>query len=87
MDHLELANRLREQKLLEKIDLMRKLHSPEGFYLYWFENLRKFEGYGVNKACFDAANDLYFELFLEYRYSDYNSFRRYITRRNKSIKK
>lgn len=86
MDHLELANRVSLQKLQEENVLLKRLNTPDGFYLFWFENLGNFKGHGTNKACFDYVNDLYFKLMDRYRYSDYGSFQNYITRRNKQLK-
>jgi len=86
MDHLELANRLALQKLQEQLDTVKKISTAEGFYLFWFNKLPEKEGFQTNKACFNYVNELHNELLGYYRYSDYNSFSNFVTRRNKQLK-
>jgi hypothetical protein len=51
---------------------MRQLARRQGFFEYYFAECKN---YKTNHAAFDAVNDLYFELFGEYRYSDFNVFK------------
>jgi len=86
MDHLELANQISVQKLHEKLDLVKKICTADGFYQYWFNKLPEKENFPTNKACFDHVNELHFDLLGHYRYNDYKAFNRYISRRNKQLK-
>jgi hypothetical protein len=74
MTQLEIAQAHEIKKLKEKISLMNQLATKEAFYKYYFSKLNQ---YPSNKSCFDAVNELYLQLFGMYRYSDYNSFRRF----------
>lgn len=60
------------QKLEKKIDRMLKLSSAEKFRLEYFESLKYYKS---NKQCFDALNEEYYELFGQYRYSDFSTFK------------
>ena len=71
LSHHEIANALALQELQQKIILMRQLHTPKGFYAYWFSQIPK---HPTRLDCFNAANSLYEELFGTPRYSTYNSF-------------
>lgn len=51
--------------------IMRQLATREGFYKYYFSQLKHHE---TNTDCFNAVNELYFDLFGEYRYSNYKVF-------------
>lgn len=46
--------------------------TPHGFYKYYFDDLPY---HPTNIECFNHVNQLYFDLYGEYRYSDYTSFR------------
>jgi hypothetical protein len=71
MNQIEIANR--EIERLKKItDLMRKLATNDGFYHYYVSRLGKHKN---NRECFEEVNDLFFELFGEYKYSSYGSFK------------
>jgi hypothetical protein len=80
MNHLEVANRVAEDKLRAQIELMRKLHTAAGFYQYWFDNL---PFHDTHTACFNAVNAQYNELFGAPRYADYRSFSVVCARINK----
>ena len=64
--------------------LMKKLGTREGFYQYYFEQLPL---HRTQTECFNHCNDTYFELYGEYKYESYNSFRQlvsyYHNKRNK----
>lgn len=51
--------------------IMRKLSTSQGFFKYYFKNLRSFE---KEKQCFDYVNQLFYDCFDEYRYNSYNDF-------------
>lgn len=72
--------RIEKEKLETQIELMQKLSTTPKFFVYYFSKLSEF---GSNKACFDSVNDQYFDLFGEYKYSDYASFRVQLTKHNK----
>jgi len=84
MDHLELSIKVTE--LQNQVDTMKKLCTAEGFYLFWSDSLKVKKKFPTNKSCFDYVNELYYELFGCYRYSDYGSFKVYQNRRNKQLK-
>jgi hypothetical protein len=79
MDHqkqLILALKAEIKKRDEIINLQKKLQGRTEFFKYYFDNL---PFYQTQTDCFNAVNDLYFELFKEYKYTDYNSFRKQVT--------
>jgi hypothetical protein len=57
----------------QKYDLAQKLGTTRTFFLYYFDEL---PNYKTTADCFDAVNELHFEIFTEYKYSDHNSFKR-----------
>ncbi|WP_435624484.1 hypothetical protein [Flagellimonas sp.] len=57
----------------EQVKLMRRLATRLGFFQYYFENLKE---HRTQVECFIYVNEKYFDLFGEYRYSDYDSFRK-----------
>lgn len=60
------------EELQAQNKLMRQLASPLGFYEYFFKQL---PNHRTQIECFNAVNELYFDIFGDYRYSNYNSFR------------
>lgn len=67
------AMRIQMQQLEAKIELMKQLRTSEGFIRYFFKEI---DNYKNRAECFNAVNELFYQLFGEYRYSDYDSFRR-----------
>lgn len=62
-----------ETKQLQKENkLLRTLGTRQGFFNYYFEMLPQCR---TNVECFNHVNDLHLDLFGEYRYETYNSFR------------
>lgn len=59
------------EKLIAQNQLMRQLATSTGFYEYYFKQLKH---HRTNIECFNSVNEAYFEIFGEYRYSDYRSF-------------
>lgn len=59
------------QELQAENNLLKLLGSENGFYIFYFQQL-KF--HRTNIETFNHCNDLYLDLFGEYRYSDYRSF-------------
>jgi hypothetical protein len=74
MEHPEVTALRKENQLL------RQLATREGFFQYYFEQLPK---HRTNVECFNAVNDTYCDLFGEWRYTDYNSFRKQANHYNK----
>lgn len=64
--------KLRNEQLEQENELMRRIYTRGGFYEYYFEMLRTEP---TRKEAFEKVNEQFFELFGEYRYADYNSFR------------
>ena len=60
------------EQLLNENKIMRQLARRQGFFDYYFAECKNHK---TNHAAFDAVNDLYFELFGEYRYADYGVFK------------
>jgi hypothetical protein len=80
----ENALRIYNAKLEKENERLRLLSSPKGFYAEYFKELITAKS---NKEAFDTVNEEYYELFKDYRYSDYNSFKRmlnYYNNKNKS---
>ncbi|WP_119792056.1 hypothetical protein [Flavobacterium anhuiense] len=75
--------RIKVAKLEKQTELMQNLCTTQKFYAYYFSKLSEFPS---NKACFDHVNDLYYELFGEFRYSDYASFRVQLSKYNNKPK-
>lgn len=79
-EHEIIAMRLQLQKLEEKIQLMKQLRTTDGFIQFFFKEINNYKN---RRECFDAVNELFFELYGEYRYSDYASFRVMISKPQK----
>lgn len=75
MNQRELALQAQVEKLQAQNDLMRKLSTKKGFCQYYFEILPNFT---TNEEAFNHVNELFFELFKEYRYVDHLSFKQVI---------
>jgi len=54
-------------------DLMRKLGSKLGFFQYYFDQLKNHRN---QYECFNWVNEKYYDFFGEYRYDNYDSFRK-----------
>lgn len=78
------ALRIENEKLQEKLKLMQQIGTREGFFQYYFKEIKN---YSSREKAFNFVNGLYFDLYKEYRYSDYNCFRNTISKINKSNKK
>jgi len=72
MNKHELDQLAQEEKYRAQVDLMRQLYSASGFFKFYFAQLPK---HRTQIEAFNAVNELHMDLFGEYRYSDYNSFR------------
>lgn len=60
------------KQLQQENQLMRQLATTQGFYQYYFSQLPK---HRTNCECFNHCNDLHFDLFGEYKFSSWYSFR------------
>lgn len=60
--------------------LLRTLGTREGFFQYYFEQLPK---HRTQVECFNFVNEKHFDLFGEWRYETYNSFRHQLTNYHK----
>lgn len=67
----DIANLAQEEKYRAQVEVMRKIATATGFYEYFFSVLSIFP---TRSEAFNYVNDLYYELFGEYRYTSYNSF-------------
>ena len=65
------------KELNHKNNMYAKLGNTQKFFEYYVTELPKNR---TNVAAFHVVNDLYFDLFGEYRYSSYDSFRRVYAR-------
>jgi len=68
----ENALRIYIAKIEKQNEQMRQLSSRKGFYAAYFIELKTAKS---NKEAFDTVNEIYHELFGNYRYSDWNSFK------------
>lgn len=59
------------QKLQQQNQLLKQLGTTVGFYQYYFNQLKHHK---TNVECFNAVNELHFDLFGEYRYSSWATF-------------
>lgn len=57
----------------QKYDLAVQLGTTKGFFQYYFDQLPQHKS---QIDSFEAANQLHYDIFKEYKYSDYHSFRR-----------
>ncbi|NHM07997.1 hypothetical protein G4D82_12250 [Flavobacterium sp. CYK-4] len=71
----ENALRLRILKLEEEAKVMKRLSTRQGFFDMYYEALPDHSTY---ESAFNSVNDLHFQLFGFYRYSDYVSFKNVI---------
>jgi hypothetical protein len=69
--------------LKKEIRLMRQLATRQGFFQYYFEELPR---HRTNVECFHTVNDKYCDLFGEWRYESYDSFRKQANHYNKNKK-
>lgn len=69
----EIAILAQEEKYREQVEIIRKIATAKGFYYYYFSLLSNPE-FRTRTEVFEYVNNLYFELFGEYRYSSYQSF-------------
>ena len=65
--------KLEQQTDAKKYILAQKLGTRKGFFLFYFDQLPKFN---TQTDCFNAVNMLHYEIFGEEKYSSYDSFRR-----------
>lgn len=72
MTPLENANAIEIAKLKQQNEKMKKLASRTGFFQMYFLECKN---HNTNKEAFDFVNEEYFELFGQYRYADYSSFK------------
>jgi len=80
MDYVTQSQATDLEQLLHENKIMKQLARRQGFFDYYFAECKNHK---TNHAAFDAINDLYFELFGEYRYSDYSAFKSMNTYYNK----
>lgn len=65
----------------KELKLHRIIGNTNGFFVFYYEQLRNFK---TNSAAFDFVNELHLELFGEYRYASYSSFRTSLERYNRN---
>jgi len=61
------------QQLKKQNELMRKIGTREGFFQHYFQMLNDHK---KSIDAFNELNEIYHELFKEYRYSDFDSFKK-----------
>lgn len=61
------------EELQRENKLLKSLGTTQGFFQYYFEQL---PAHRNMVECFNAVNDKHFDLFGEWRYETYHSFRR-----------
>jgi hypothetical protein len=80
MNLLEKAHQIEIEKLIQENKKMKLLSTTEGFFKEYYSNCQKFE---TNKQAFDHTNEVYFDLFGQYRFADYISFKNMVSYYNK----
>lgn len=75
MSPLEIANQIEIEKLRIQNEKMKKLATREGFFKEYFLECKNQKN---NKEAFDKINEEYYNLFGQYRYADYHTFKRVI---------
>ena len=68
---LEIANEVTYKKVVEELELLKKLVTKKGFHQAWFNSLPKFKS---REEAFHNLNEKYFEMIGDYRYSSYKAF-------------
>lgn len=68
------------EKIKHQNHLLKSLGTAIGFYKFFFDNLPNHKTY---IECFNYVNDLHFDLFGEYRYSCFDSFKQNRLYKNK----
>lgn len=85
--HQKTDTQIEIEKLNEENALMKQLGTSAGFFEYYFKQLgKKDNGRPVHRSnieCFNYVNGRYFDLFGEYRYSYYGSFKQVLYRQHK----
>jgi hypothetical protein len=84
MTQLEIAQKIEIEKLKKENELMRKLSTVDGFFIYYFSQCPVHK---TNIEAFNAVNQKYFDLFGEFRYSDIDSFKKMIRYHTKKTQK
>lgn len=84
MSPLDNANRIEIEKLTAQNERMKQMATRQGFFDQYFLECKNRK---TNKDAFDAINEEYFELFGQYRYADYSSFKNITNYYHKQAKK
>jgi hypothetical protein len=84
MTQLEIAQKIEIEKLKKENELMRKLSTVDGFFIYYFSQCPVHK---TNIEAFNTVNQKYFDLFGEFRYSDIHSFKKMIRYHTKKTQK
>ncbi len=66
-------------KLKNENNLLKQLHTKKGFFEHYFSKLPKHPSF---VSAFTEANQDYFDLFGENRYSDYKTFQKQLSKYN-----
>lgn len=69
------------EQLQQEYELARKIGTRAGFFDYYFKKLKTAR---TQIEAFNEVNDKYFEIFGEYKYGGWSSFRNQIARYYKS---
>lgn len=77
MNHQEIAKQIAEYN---GMNLHRKIGNSKGFFKFYFEELKK---HNTKIEAFNYVNELHMDLFGEYRYAEWSTFRRAVNNYNK----
>jgi hypothetical protein len=80
MTPLQKAQQIEFEKVQKQNELMKSLSTREGFFKFFHHKCKSFK---TNKQAFDHINEIYFDLFGKYRFSDFSSFKNMVTYYNK----
>jgi hypothetical protein len=79
MNLLENAKMIEIEKLIKENNLMKQLSGVQGFFKYYYSQCKDFQ---TKKEAFDHTNEVYFNLFGRFRFSDYGSFKNVLSYHN-----
>lgn len=83
------------QRELKEISLenkrMKQLGTRQGFFEFYFQELGATTGkrpkHRTNVECFNYCNEIYYDLFGEYKYSNVQTFKNLVARMHENNKK
>jgi hypothetical protein len=79
LEEFKKAQTLEIEKLQDQNSIMKKLSTKTGFYNYYYQLMKTIE---TEQMAFEEVNKLYFKLFGEVRYKNFESFKFSVSKLN-----